>query len=436
MLCRLGISGEKSYCSPFAYSLSSALFAFAGILAFATLLVPSASAQAAKTPQKCCVIKSINAATGIVSAADKTTGRTFQFSVKDQDLLNSLRVGQSVNANFNSKQVTIYGVEPCCQITSLEPPSDNRLGSQGVSRASPVDGSVSKVAPVDGSVSKVVPVDGSVSKVAPVDGSVSKVAPVDGSVSKVAPVDGSVSKVAPVDGSVSKVAPVDGSVSKVAPVDGSVSKLAPVDGIVTGIDASGLVSAKVPATGQMFQFRVNDASMLNSLRLGQSISANFSASQVTIYGADPCCSIVGGGAQGASGATLHRAPAGSSAAHARAPLATAESDLPGIRIEIQELKRAGDSVTLRFTLLNRSDKEFDIGYNFGGRQNVSYVYLQDSQTNTRYGSSAYSSDVPKIAAKSKAALWATFKIPESVTKVSVGVPHCVPLENVPISSGP
>src|SRR5690348_4841684 len=306
MLCRLGISGEKSYCSPFAYCLSTALFAFAGILAFATLLVPSARAQAAKAPQKCCVIKAINAATGIVSAADKTSGRTFQFSVKDQDLLNSLRVGQSVNANFNSKQVTIYGASPCCAITSL--------------------------------------------------GSVSKVAPVDGSVSKVAPVDGSVSKVAPVDGSVSKAAPIDGSVSKVAPVDGSVSKVAPVDGIVTGIDASGLVSAKVPATGQMFQFQVNDASMLNSLRLGQSVSADFTANQVTIYGGTPCCEIrkVGQIAAGAlSGATLHRAPADSSAAHARAPLGAADSDLPGIRIEIQELKRAGDSVTLRFTVLNQ-----------------------------------------------------------------------------------
>src|SRR5690348_12946582 len=214
MLCRLGISGEKSYCSPFAYCLSTALFAFAGILAFATLLVPSARAQAAKAPQKCCVIKAINAATGIVSAADKTSGRTFQFSVKDQDLLNSLRVGQSVNANFNSKQVTIYGITPCCEIIS----------QVSVSKLAPVDGSVSKAAPIDGSVSKLAPVDGSVSKAAPVDGSVSKVAPVDGSVSKVAPVDGSVSKAAPIDGSVSKVAPVDGSVSKVAPVDGSVSK--------------------------------------------------------------------------------------------------------------------------------------------------------------------------------------------------------------------
>ena len=376
MLSRVRTSTGKSFCSSSAYCLSPALFAFAGILAFAALLSPPATAQTAKAPQKCCVIKSINAATGIVSAADKTSGRTFQFSVKDQDLLNSLRVGQSVNANFSTNQVTIYGGTPCCGITSL------------------------------------------------------------GTVSKVAPIDGSVSKVAPVDGSVSKSAPVDGSVSKIAPVDGSVSKLAPVDGIVTGIDASGLVSAKVPATGQMFHFQVNDASMLNSLRLGQSVSADFNSNQVSIKRIEPCCNIVGGGAQGTAGATLHRAPAGSSAAHARAPLATADSDLPGIRIEIQELMRAGDSVTLKFTLVNRSDKEFDIAYNFGGRQNVSYVYLQDPQTNNRYGSSAYSSDVPKIAAKSKVALWATFKIPEAVTKVTVGVPHCVPMENVPISSGP
>src|SRR5207245_11731645 len=60
---------------------------------------------------------------------------------------------------------------------------------------------------------------------------------------------------------------------------------------ITGIDASGRVTARETASGRTFEFQVKDAAMLNSLHLGQSIAANFGTSQVTIYGATPCCQI-------------------------------------------------------------------------------------------------------------------------------------------------
>ncbi len=100
------------------------LFILAGFLVFATLLVPRASAQAVGKPGTapigpCCPIKSINAGTGIVTAVETATGRSFQFSVKDRALLKSLRVGQAVSADFNTSRVTISGIAPCCSITSL-----------------------------------------------------------------------------------------------------------------------------------------------------------------------------------------------------------------------------------------------------------------------------------------------------------------------------
>lgn len=62
---------------------------------------------------------------------------------------------------------------------------------------------------------------------------------------------------------------------------------------ITAIDnATGVVSARVTATGQTFRFKVTDASLLRSMKLGQGVYANFKANQVSVNGEAPCCSIV------------------------------------------------------------------------------------------------------------------------------------------------
>ena len=62
---------------------------------------------------------------------------------------------------------------------------------------------------------------------------------------------------------------------------------------ITGIDrATGVVTAKVKATGQTFQFKVVDAAVFNSLNVGQGIFANFTTRQISVDGKTPSGTIV------------------------------------------------------------------------------------------------------------------------------------------------
>jgi Cu/Ag efflux protein CusF len=61
---------------------------------------------------------------------------------------------------------------------------------------------------------------------------------------------------------------------------------------ITAIDTgNGLITAQTKA-GNAFQFKVSDAVLLKSLKLGQGIRADFGAGKVTVNGATPCCSII------------------------------------------------------------------------------------------------------------------------------------------------
>jgi Cu/Ag efflux protein CusF len=167
----------------------------------------------------CCNITNIDARTATVTAKETATGRTFTFKAARSTLLNSLKVGQSVYANFATKQVSVDGAEPCCPITSVLPAASTAGKPFG---------------------------------------------------------------------------PVDGA-KPFGPVDGATAKpIAPCCNI-TGIDVRvGLVTARVAATGKTFSFKVTNASLLNSLKVGQAVYANFGTRQVSVSGAAPCCNIVGG----------------------------------------------------------------------------------------------------------------------------------------------
>src|SRR5437660_9091560 len=61
---------------------------------------------------------------------------------------------------------------------------------------------------------------------------------------------------------------------------------------ITSIDKrNGLVSAKVDATGQAFQFRLSKGGGVGSLKIGERVYANFSTHQVSLDGKSICCSI-------------------------------------------------------------------------------------------------------------------------------------------------
>jgi len=72
----------------------------------------------ARPGDPCCNIAAINAKTGIVTARDTASGKTFKFTVNDKGMLKGLRAGDAVDANFAAGQVAIrkYGASPCCFI--------------------------------------------------------------------------------------------------------------------------------------------------------------------------------------------------------------------------------------------------------------------------------------------------------------------------------
>jgi Cu/Ag efflux protein CusF len=72
----------------------------------------------ARQQEPCCSVVAVDAKTGIVSARDKTTGKTFKFNVSDKAMLKGLKAGDAVQANFAAGQVAIekYSAVPCCNI--------------------------------------------------------------------------------------------------------------------------------------------------------------------------------------------------------------------------------------------------------------------------------------------------------------------------------
>jgi len=85
----------------------------------ALLLVAAAESRAA---EGCCAIVEIGAS-GVVTARETATGRTLAFQVADRRLLSTLKIGQSVHADFTTMQVSVEpdAAQPCCAIVSASP---------------------------------------------------------------------------------------------------------------------------------------------------------------------------------------------------------------------------------------------------------------------------------------------------------------------------
>jgi hypothetical protein len=72
-------------------------------------------------------IAAINARTGVVTARDAKTKSTVEFTVVGAALLKSLKIGQTVYADYGTQKVSVDGISPCCgivRIQSAEPPSN------------------------------------------------------------------------------------------------------------------------------------------------------------------------------------------------------------------------------------------------------------------------------------------------------------------------
>ncbi len=128
-------------------------------------------------------------------------------------------------------------------------------------------------------------------------------------------------------------------------------------------------------------------------------------------------------------------------------LASTDGDKPGIRVEVVELKRtSGDTVSLKFTMINDSDKDMSYGYDFGEGSTsdintVAGAHLIDAAGKKKYfvvrdteNACLCSRGLDGIKQKSRANLYAKFPAPpDDVQKITVVIPHFTPMDDVPIS---
>src|SRR5437762_929112 len=93
--------------------------AWRGLVGGAVLLASILAASAAYAAEPCCTITQIDARTGVVTAQELASGRTFQFAAPNAAVLGTMKVGQRIFANFAGQQVSLDGRTACCKIVAL-----------------------------------------------------------------------------------------------------------------------------------------------------------------------------------------------------------------------------------------------------------------------------------------------------------------------------
>ena len=130
---------------------------------------------------------------------------------------------------------------------------------------------------------------------------------------------------------------------------------------------------------------------------------------------------------------------------AQGVIATGDGEDPGYKIEVTELKRTSSALTLRFRILNEGEQKLSFGYSFsdGNQQlgTISGTHLIDSANKKKYlvmhdekRLCVCSRGLKDIEPNKSVAVWARFPAPpENVEKVTIVVPHFLPIDDVPIS---
>jgi len=143
------------------------------------------------------------------------------------------------------------------------------------------------------------------------------------------------------------------------------------------------------------------------------------------------------------------APTTAPAASTAPVIASADGDTPGAKVEIHEMKRSsGDTLTLKFSMANGSNKDIAFNYAFVEDGNdvidfnsVGGVHLIDPVGKKKYfvvrdteNQPSCSKGLKDLKPGERINLWSKFPAPpEDVQKISVVVPHFGPMDDVPIS---
>lgn len=129
-------------------------------------------------------------------------------------------------------------------------------------------------------------------------------------------------------------------------------------------------------------------------------------------------------------------------------IATTEGETPGLKVEITELKRtSGGTLTLRFTMINESDKMFNFSDLAmpedltGSGHAIGSIHLLDPVGKKKYfvardgeGNCVCSSRLVNLARGARINLWAKYAAPpDDVERISIVIPKFLPLEDVPVS---
>jgi hypothetical protein len=130
-------------------------------------------------------------------------------------------------------------------------------------------------------------------------------------------------------------------------------------------------------------------------------------------------------------------------------IASTDGEFPGLRVEINELKRDGTgTVTMKLTIVNGSTERSSVGYNYGDpaksakdHATLGGIHLLDNVNKQKYDvmrdaedNCVCSREIKDLPAGGQARLWAKFSAPaDGVNAVTVVVPHYIPMENVPLS---
>lgn len=132
----------------------------------------------------------------------------------------------------------------------------------------------------------------------------------------------------------------------------------------------------------------------------------------------------------------------SATVEAAGAIATSDGENPGMSVEVTELKRSsGDTITLKFAMLNNTSEQHGFGYTYGDYSSVSAVHLVDAVNKKKYlvvrdteGTCLCSVFKGYIPVGGRANLWIKFPAPPADVKViSVVIPHFTPMDDVPIS---
>jgi hypothetical protein len=266
--------------------------------------------QPLRAASPCCGVIAVNVRTGTVTAKENSTGRTFEFHVANAKLLAGLRVGSAVYANFSNKQVSLDGKTACCAITKINtaPPR----GGVGAGLASPTAAAAAPAGPAPApGTAPPPPASANPSSGSAQGAKAGQQKPTTQQSSSSSNTDKPITDTSQITASEpNDTAMAIRGASATPPAAGP----APCCTVISVDMRTGVMSAREESSGRTFEVKSDNPRLMDQIRPGQGIYANFKTNQASLDGKTACCKILaesspeaGRGIVGAAGAATNPA---------------------------------------------------------------------------------------------------------------------------------